>query len=85
MAENLRKNYGMSLADYEEMVFVQGGKCAICHEEKTLVVDHNHSTGKIRSLLCHGCNKSIGLMKENPLFLQEAAEYLLKYGALDNQ
>jgi hypothetical protein len=41
-----------------------------------LAVDHNHTTGKIRGLLCPKCNQGIGLLMDNPLFLIRAAEYL---------
>lgn len=59
---------------YESQDFL----CAICHEEKKLDIDHNHTTGKFRGLLCNQCNQSLGLMKDNPERLRLAAEYLEK-------
>lgn len=41
-----------------------------------LVVDHNHETGKVRGLLCHNCNRALGLFKDNPSVLQKTFEYL---------
>jgi hypothetical protein len=69
MAINVRSNlkckYGMTENDYNRMFQIQGGKCAICEAHQTdlkskLCVDHNHTTGKVRGLLCAGCNTSLG-------------------------
>ena len=80
---NLKKNYGISLAEYEQILAAQGGRCKICGSNgsgskkgKNLFVDHCHSTKQIRGLLCHGCNAAIGLMKEDTLRLHQAIEYL---------
>lgn len=69
---------------YEE----QGGKCRICGGEqhgfrgKRLNVDHNHVTGKIRGLLCHSCNVSIGHFNDDPAILRRVIAYLESDGAL---
>ncbi len=75
---NLKKNYGITLEQYSQMLQDQGGACKICKKvsQKTLHVDHCHKSDKIRGLLCHGCNVSIGLMKESPDCLRQAALYL---------
>lgn len=44
-------------------------ECPIC-------VDHDHTTGKVRGLLCHGCNHGIGSLKDDPAMLRAAADYL---------
>ena len=44
----------------------------------TLVVDHKHSTGEVRGLLCHNCNRALGLLKDDPKVLQKAMNYLVK-------
>jgi hypothetical protein len=80
---SLRKNYGLTLEQYNEMLEVQGGRCAICGVLQTEVkmtfrVDHDHTTGKVRGLLCHKCNVSLGLMNDNPEILQNAIKYLDK-------
>lgn len=64
------------LALYEK----QQGKCAICGDEpktmRGLHVDHCHTTGAVRGLLCHGCNTGIGALKDDPALLSKAISYL---------
>ena len=76
----LQNKFGISLIEYEQLSFNQNDVCAICKEEcnrgNNLVVDHNHSTGEVRGLLCHRCNTAIGLMRDNIDFLKSAIEYL---------
>jgi formate dehydrogenase maturation protein FdhE len=67
----------MSLLDYALLEQHQNGACAICGKKPDrLVVDHCHSTGKMRGLLCHQCNTVLGLVHESPLALKNAIEYL---------
>lgn len=74
---DLMIRYGISLADYETMFARQEGRCAICGVSgKKLVVDHNHTTGKVRALLCHHCNTMIGSAREDITILLHAAAYL---------
>lgn len=71
---------------YDAMLAAQGGVCAICGRPETrpapngqpsrLHVDHNHSTGLVRGLLCNNCNQAIGKMGDDPDRLITAAEYL---------
>ena len=80
----LKQNYGMSLDDYNTLFQEQGGKCAICgvHQlelKQTLSVDHDHSTGQIRGLLCGNCNRALGMMKDDPQRLRCAVSYLGRY------
>jgi hypothetical protein len=60
------------------MLKLQSGKCKLCFIDiKTKsYVDHNHKTGKIRGLLCNGCNAGIGMLKEDINVLNRAIEYL---------
>lgn len=78
---DLKRFYGLTLATYNALIAAQDGKCAICHEVPNvqLSVDHIHSSGKIRGLLCQACNVAIGNMKDNPLRLRSAADYLERY------
>lgn len=75
---HLVKKYGVDLARYQEMYSQQDGKCAICGrtQERSFDVDHDHSTGEVRGLLCTSCNKMIGHAGDNPERLMAAAEYL---------
>jgi hypothetical protein len=81
---HLRRKYGMSEHDYIEMFRLQTGCCAICGKEalkykRKLAVDHNHTTGKIRGLLCVKCNGGLGCFEENPVLFDKAKEYLSKF------
>ncbi len=82
--------YGIGIEQYEQMEKAQDGKCAICERVETQVqkgkvirlsIDHNHSTGKIRALLCHNCNIGLGNFKENEVSLLKAILYLRKWGS----
>ena len=78
---DLNAKYKITLEQYDQMHAEQNGCCAICntHESKlkTLVVDHNHSTGQVRGLLCHYCNTSIGFLRDRPHLARAAAKYLI--------
>ena len=80
MNNNLKKNYNITIETYEEIYRNQNGVCAICEKlnisGKRLAVDHNHSTGKIRGLLCNKCNTGLGNFNDNSEFLFKASEYL---------
>lgn len=65
---------------YNEMSEQQNHKCKICgkidEQNKQLCVDHYHSTGKIRGLLCHKCNRALGAFKDNIDIIENAIKYL---------
>jgi hypothetical protein len=70
--------YGISEHKYKCLLEAQQGECAICGSaDKGLVVDHNHTTGKVRGLLCSQCNTAIGLLGDNVGTIQRAVGYLL--------
>lgn len=85
-AYKLKFNYGLSVDDYRTMLVKQGGVCAICQKPETskanngytknLAVDHCHSTGKVRGLLCHHCNTALGKFKDDITLLEAAIKYL---------
>jgi hypothetical protein len=66
------------------MLTAQDSKCAICgggpaggiKAAARLHVDHDHDTGKVRALLCNGCNRGIGYLKDDPALLRVAADYI---------
>jgi hypothetical protein len=72
----IKQLYGLSKREYEALLLEQQGRCAICHVEDSLVVDHSHSTGAVRGLLCHACNTALGLMRDDPDVLCTAAAYI---------
>lgn len=72
----LKREYGITQEEYEEMVQEQSGLCACCGKEKPLIVDHDHQTGAIRGLLCKICNVAIGNLGDSLQGLQRAVDYL---------
>ena len=76
----LFKRYGITRADREWKKFGQGNVCAICRQDKKLNVDHNHRTGRVRGLLCIGCNGGVGAFSDDVQILVNAIEYLKRPG-----
>jgi hypothetical protein len=81
-----RRLYGIDHAEYSRILAAQGGGCAVCEamssgvrREHWLHVDHDHITGRVRGVLCTQCNRTLGLMKNDPERLRKAAEYLEKF------
>lgn len=77
----LKRLYGITWEDYISMLKSQGEVCAICKEEcktkKMLSVDHRHSDGKVRGLLCNRCNRALGMFQDSPELLKRAAQYVV--------
>lgn len=82
----LKRTYGVTLDWYREKHKEQDGLCAICggegflmnpekHRAK-LVVDHCHESGTVRGLLCHNCNRALGLFKDSVEVLKSSVSYL---------
>ena len=82
---NLKKKFGITLEYYESMYTKQEGKCACCgkeHPNKSisgLVVDHSHTTGEVRELLCSPCNTALGLLKEDTEIINNLLKYIRKH------
>ena len=80
----LQRRYGITHQDYEVMLEEQNNRCAICetsepggrHTSNYFVVDHCHTTGKVRKLLCHHCNTALGLVGDNIDTLHKMIAYL---------
>jgi hypothetical protein len=69
--------YGITHVEVEDLYRAHGGKCAACGDGNVrLNIDHDHITGRVRGLLCTGCNLAIGQVKENTKRLQLLIEYL---------
>ena len=83
--KKLKRNYGITLQQYQEMLDSQDSKCKICssadpfHNSGKFVVDHCHDTGKVRGLLCHHCNVLLGHAKDSSLVLKKAIDYLERF------
>ena len=81
----LRREYGITLTEYNKVLEEQNGVCAICDLPETetnsigtkwLCVDHNHATGKIRGLLCNKCNQALGCFRDDKDVMLKAILYL---------
>ena len=72
--------YGVSKMEYDVLFKCGAGQCWICHCEpdpkRRLAIDHNHTTGVVRGLLCRTCNFGIGSLKDNAALCESAASYL---------
>lgn len=73
------RKYGMDKNKALALVQDRTGLCEICNSEVELVVDHNHTTGQVRGMICSHCNSALGYSRESPLILQEIISYLEKY------
>jgi|SRR6266702_756529 len=82
---HLKRSYDLTKEKFEALYRQQNGLCAICGKpedetykglSRSLSVDHDHITGKIRGLLCSGCNQGLGKFSDNPETLRSAALYL---------
>ena len=84
---NLLKAYGITLKEKNEMMLAQDNKCSICRVRFTdckscntaAHVDHCHTTGKVRSILCCKCNKGLGIFNDSVSEFLSAARYLYKH------
>jgi len=81
-----RYRYGVTEVEIVILRIAQLGCCAVCDLEMTRGngksaehVDHDHVTGKVRALLCNGCNRALGFFKDDPDILERAAQYLRKH------
>ena len=77
------KKFGISVADYDALMAKQSQKCAICGRDqsefsKRFAVDHDHTSGKVRGLLCANCNTAIGHLEDNVDWMRRAIDYLTK-------
>ena len=83
----LKQRYGVTVKWYEDKLKEQKGVCAICScsssdlrgKDDMFCVDHCHTTGQPRALLCHKCNTGIGMLKDNPILVARAWTYLQQH------
>lgn len=81
----LQRKYGITLGQYRAMLAAQGGVCAICGQPETrefeghvinLAVDHDHTTGQVRGLLCARCNTGLRFFRSDSGLFRRALEYI---------
>lgn len=86
---HLKRSYGLEISEFRRMSEACNNKCEICKQdnfdmsrkakgEANLCVDHDHKTGKVRGLLCHNCNRALGLFQEDVDVMKRAIEYLVE-------
>ena len=86
----LKHKYGITLDDYKELFEKQGNLCKICKTDENKVtgdrfskisfaVDHDHTTGEIRGILCNQCNRALGMFRDDPYIIKSAYDYLKEY------
>lgn len=76
--KRIEKKYNLPYEEYINLSNQQNGLCAICKTIEIQVVDHCHTTGKVRGLLCGRCNTGIGLFLDNVESLKNAIDYLCR-------
>lgn len=87
---HLRLKYGVTPEAYDQMLEAQGGLCAICRTPSAggrfgvFVVDHCHTTGAVRGLLCAGCNSALGRFGDTSEGVQRAVDYLRAFEQSSN-
>lgn len=83
---HVARTYGLTAAAFDQLHEDQGGRCAACGDEppsegtyaqRSLHVDHDHETGRVRGLLCHPCNLALGYAQEDPARLLGLAAYIV--------
>lgn len=78
----IKREFGLTKAQYEQMLQAQGNGCAICGRAPEgsypgmLHVDHCHETGRVRGLLCQVCNLTLGKFRDDPALFRRIADYL---------
>lgn len=71
------KRKGFDPAEIQRTLIKQKGKCAICgSNNQRMCADHDHVTGKFRGVLCNNCNRALGLLRDNALYMERAADYV---------
>lgn len=87
--DHIKRKYGISPEEYNKLAEFQQYRCAVCHQPETkinkktgklhsLSIDHCHTTGKVRGLLCDNCNRAEGFLKSDPELIRKLADYLEK-------
>lgn len=82
---HMKRNYGITVEEYERKLKEQGGVCAICKRPPIgryrLSVDHNGTTKQVRGLLCNPCNGGMGRFEDSPERMETAVKYLRRWAS----
>lgn len=84
VAKNRRynlKKYGLTIEQFDAMFAAQGERCALCRSDEPgrfWTVDHDHTTGKVRGVLCWHCNVGLGHFRDDAATLIAAADYVMR-------
>ena len=73
---HLKRKYGLTLEEFEELLAAQGGGGAICGRPNPDNVDHDHVTGRVRGILCWNCNVGVGQFEDSEERLAAATAYV---------
>ena len=76
---DLKRRFGIILDDYNQLLYKQESRCAIClikQDNRRFSVDHDHKTGKVRGLLCSTCNMGLGCLQDDAELLRKLATYI---------
>jgi len=81
----LARQYGITIEEYDYRFAAQDGCCALCLQMFTsrVCVDHDHETGKVRALLCINCNAALGKLRDDPVLIRRAADYVERFRLVD--
>ena len=87
---HLRRTYGITIEQFDELLKCQEGRCAICGREecstgRNFSTDHDHTTGNVRGILCNDCNRALGLFQDSSTVLAAAYTYLIERGCNDTK
>lgn len=78
-----QRKYGMSIQEVNALIASQNGQCPICEipfkSQKLMSLDHDHTTGKVRQMLCSKCNTALGLLNEDVVRFHRAVKYINKW------
>ena len=75
----IQKKYGLKRDQWDGLILEYLGACGVCGEQpKEINVDHDHTTGEVRGLLCFRCNILLGVIEKNPIFLKNLYNYLIR-------
>lgn len=78
----LKHYYNLSIEDFNNLLELQGNVCAICKKESNdLVVDHCHTTNKVRGILCQHCNRALGMLQDDLTIIHDSAAYLFRHNS----